>query len=110
MKTASGKSYREFRNKLTRGDKEREVQIQHESIRLDLAQVLYDYREEKGVTQKQLAHQMGVKQQVISRIESGSSNMTMETLMRFLEVLGIVLKVEAVKRKRAEKVLQFIEK
>ena len=40
-------------------------------------------------------------------IENGS-NITLETLIRFLSVLGIVLKVEAVQRKRHGHVLQFV--
>ncbi len=65
------------------------------------------YREKKGLTQKQLADKLGVKQQVVARVENGS-NITLETLIKFLDVLGIVLKVEAVQRKRHEQILQFV--
>jgi transcriptional regulator with XRE-family HTH domain len=69
--------------------------------------LFYEYREKCGLSQKQLADKMGVKQQIISRVESGEANITLETLMRFLTTLGIVLKVDHTKRKRAEKVLQL---
>lgn len=102
-----GESYQEFRKALIGTDKQREAQIQLERTKLELAEHLVEYREKKSLTQKQLAGKLGVTQQVVARIEHGS-NITLETLIRFLNVLGVVLKVEAVHRKRSEQVLQFI--
>ncbi len=102
-----GESYEEVRKKLIGGDKKREARIQLEASKLELLEHLVEYREKKDMTQKQLADKLGVKQQVVAKIENGS-NITLETLIKFLEVLGIVLKVEAVRRKRNEQVLQFV--
>jgi len=102
-----GENYGGFRKKLLGTDKKREAVIQLETAKLELAEHLVEYREKKGLTQRQLADKLGVKQQVVAKIENGS-NITLETLIKFLNVLGIVLKVEAVRRKRSEQVLQFV--
>ena len=102
-----GESYEEVRRKLIGGDKKREARIELEASKLELLEHLVEYREKKGLTQKQLGDRLGIKQQVVARIENGS-NITLETLIRFLNVLGIVFKVEAVQRKRREHVLQFV--
>jgi DNA-binding XRE family transcriptional regulator len=102
-----GESYEEVRKKLIGGDKKREARIRLEASKLELLEHLVEYREKKDMTQKQLADKLGVKQQVVAKIENGS-NITLETLIKFLDVLGIVLKVEAVRRKRNEQVLQFV--
>ncbi len=104
---STGESYEEFRKKIIGGDKKLEAQIQLETSKLELLMHLVEYREKKGLTQKQLADKLGVKQQVVARIENGS-NITLETLIKFLAVLGIVFKVEAVPRKRREQILQFV--
>lgn len=102
------KIWREIESKIIKGDPKREARIQLEETKLDLAQLIYDYREEMGLTQAQLASKMGLKQQYIAKIESGEANMTIETLVRFLSNLKIVLKIEHTKRKRSERVLQFL--
>lgn len=102
-----GVSYKELRKQLVGNDKKMEAEIRLEAAKLDLVICLVEYREKRGLTQKQLAQKLGVKQQVVAKIEQGS-NITFETLFRFLEALGIVLKVEAIQRKRKESVLQFI--
>ena len=100
-------SYEDFKRKIIGSDKKRELAIQFETAKLVLIENLVSYREKKGLTQKQLADKLGVKQQVVDRVENGS-NITLETLIKFLDVLGIVLKVEAVQRKRHEQILQFV--
>ena len=102
-----GESYQEFRKKLIGEDKKREAKIALEASKLELLEHLVEYREKKGLTQKQLAEKLGVKQQVVGKIENGS-NITLETLIKFLNVLGITLKMKAVRRKCGEQVLQFV--
>lgn len=102
-----GENYEDFKKRIIGSNKKREAAIRLEETKLELLQHLVEYREKKGLTQKQLAEKLGVKQQVVARIENGS-NITLETLIRFLDVLGIVLKVEAVPRKHSEQVLQFV--
>ena len=54
-----------------------------------------DLRESAGLTQKQLAHRMGVSQQVIARLESGEAdNPTVGTLERIAKATGHRLHVQ----------------
>jgi DNA-binding Xre family transcriptional regulator len=48
-----------------------------------------DARIQKGLSQKQLALRIGMKQPDISRIEEGKKNITLFTLTRLCKVLGI---------------------
>ena len=48
-----------------------------------------DARIQKGLSQKQLALRIGMKQPDISRIEEGKKNITLFTLIRLCKVLGI---------------------
>lgn len=45
-------------------------------------------RRQKGLTQEKLARKMGVKRELISRIESGRQNITLETLFKIAEAVG----------------------
>ncbi len=51
--------------------------------------LIKEMRIRKGLSQKQLAHRIGMKQPDISKIEEGRKNITMYTVMRFCNVLGI---------------------
>ena len=53
-------------------------------------------REVAGMTQKELAEKTGIRQSNISRIESGSSSPTIETLSRIASGLGKRLKIDFV--------------
>jgi len=59
-----------------------------------IALAVAQLREKQGITQAQLAHEVGVKQQVISRLEDPEkSNMTLATLNRVALALGKHLQV-----------------
>ena len=77
-----------------------------ETAKLRLAHKLAEIREKSNFTQAQLAKKMGVSQQLVSRIESGSNNLTLETLIRFLDLFGVCIKIHFEKRKHQE-VLEF---
>jgi DNA-binding XRE family transcriptional regulator len=77
-----------------------------ETAKLKLAHKLADIREKADLTQAQLAKKMGVSQQLVSRIESGSNNLTLETLVRFLDLFGFCIKIQFAKRKHQE-ILEF---
>lgn len=79
-----------------------------ESAKLKVATKLTEMRETMGLTQAELAKKMKVSQQLVSRIESGDDNITIETLVRFLYMIGITLKIDVEKRKKAEETLEFV--
>ena len=51
-------------------------------------------REERDMTQKQLAEATGINQADISRLESGTANPSLRTLKRLAAGMGMALKVE----------------
>ena len=53
-------------------------------------------REERDMTQKQLAEATGITQADISRLESGTGNPSLRTLKRLAAGMGMALKVEFV--------------
>ena len=64
---------------------------EYESIRAVIAARL-----EQHMTQKELAQKTGIRQSNISRIESGSTSPTVETLARIAAGLGKQLKIDFV--------------
>ncbi|MHC1773488.1 MAG: helix-turn-helix domain-containing protein [Flexilinea sp.] len=57
-------------------------------VRVALISELISAREELGMSQKQLEAESGVKQPVISRIERGSSDPQLSTMLKVLRPLG----------------------
>jgi len=54
-----------------------------------IGMAIRDARIQKGLSQKQLAHRIGMKQPDISKIEEGKKNFTLFTLTRLCKVLQI---------------------
>jgi HTH-type transcriptional regulator/antitoxin HipB len=63
---------------------------------LDLASILYQIRQERGLTQRQAAARTGLKQQAISRLEKAASNIQLGTLQRYLGALGYHLEISVI--------------
>ncbi|MBI3313619.1 MAG: helix-turn-helix transcriptional regulator [Candidatus Omnitrophica bacterium] len=61
---------------------------------LDLGYRLFLAREKAGMTQKELAKQIGTKQSNISRMEQGEYNFTVEMLDRIAQAFNSKLKIE----------------
>lgn len=58
-----------------------------------LIEAVLKAREEKGLTQKDLAERVGTKQSVISRLEKGRANPTVAFLMRLAQALQTSLEI-----------------
>ena len=59
--------------------------------------MLIEARKKESLTQQQLSSITGLTQQMISKVETGESNTTMETLMKYLKGIGhkiIIVPVE----------------
>ena len=67
-------------------DEQRQVALAGEA--LDLVQLLYLAREERGLSQKAAAQQAGLHQQAVSRLEHAVGNTQLATLQRYLAALG----------------------
>ena len=56
--------------------------------RQKLAKLISDLRTEKGISQAELAKQLGTSQSAITRIEQGGQNLSLDTIDRISHVLG----------------------
>ena len=90
-----------------RKDKKFELAYEVEAAKLKMADKLAELREKIGLTQAELAKKMHVSQQLISRIESGSDNLTIETLIKFFDTLGVRLRIDVEKRRGHQEILEF---
>ena len=78
-------------------DPEFKAHFQEERQALKLAMKIAELRENKGLSQQQLAKLMGTSQQAISRIESGEyEGFTLKTLEKIAEATGMRVKIEFV--------------
>lgn len=59
-----------------------------DDILYDISMKIYDYRLGKSWTQKQLADKLGIKQAMVSKLESGEYNPTIEQLWKISKKLG----------------------
>lgn len=82
-----------------RKDETQEERIHHDKRRAQLRAALYagiaihDAREEAGLSQTELAARIGIAQSALSRIEAGRANLTLGTLQRVTDALGVSLKL-----------------
>lgn len=90
-----------------RKSKKFEAAYEVELAKLKMAHKLAEIREKMGMSQSELAKKMGISQQLISRIESGSDNLTIETMIRFFNILGVHLTVGISKRRAHQGILEF---
>ena len=65
-----------------------------------IIKAMLDTRNEKSMTQKQLADITGIPQADISRLENGNANPSLKTLQRLAEGMGMKLKLEFVPANR----------
>jgi DNA-binding XRE family transcriptional regulator len=67
-------------------------------FRLGISHKIAVAREDAGLTQAELAEELGMDQASISAAESGAGNMTLETLGRIAKVLGLKVTLEPVRK------------
>lgn len=66
----------------------------------DLIRTMVDIREEKGLTQSQLAEICNVKQPVIARLESSVHSPQIDSLLKILVPLSYTLQIVPIEEKR----------
>jgi ribosome-binding protein aMBF1 (putative translation factor) len=83
--------------------KEKLIKAHYDMLHPEYAVIsaIINAREKHGITQKKLAEKMGTKQSVISRLESGNANPTIEFLKKAAEALdlGLEIKFKPLKKK-----------
>ena len=86
-------------DELVRRDETPEERAYHDRRRAELRAALYagiairDAREKAGLSQTELAARIGIAQSALSRIEAGRANLTLGTLQRVTDALGLPLKL-----------------
>ncbi len=88
----SKKNFNELREKVV-ANPERRERVERVEEAYDALLNLADLREERGVTQTQLAGMLGVSQPAVSKIEHG--NVSFSTLIRYVQALGGHLELKA---------------
>ena len=94
-----GKNFRETRNEQLKNPEFKkewdELEPEYQIIK-----AMLDTRNEKAMTQKQLADITGIPQADISRLENGNANPSLRTLQRLADGMGMKLKREFVPANR----------
>ena len=94
-----GKNFRETLNEqLKNPEFKREWDVLEPEYQIIKA--MLDTRNEKAMTQKQLADITGIPQADISRLENGNANPSLRTLQRLADGMGMKLKLEFVPANR----------
>lgn len=92
-----GKNFRETLNEQLRDPKFKAEWDALEPER-QIMRAIIEGREERDLTQKQLAEATGITQADISRFENGTGNPSLRTLKRLADGLGMNLKVEFISK------------
>ena len=72
-------------------------EIAESDARVAIINEMIKAREENGITQKQLEAMSGVKQPVISRMEKGTTDPQLSTVLKILNYLGKTIKIVSMK-------------
>ena len=82
-------TWKELKNDLSKNQKD----ISAIELEKDLIRTMVDIREEKGLTQSQLAEICNVKQPVIARLESSVHSPQIDSLLKILVPLSYTLQI-----------------
>lgn len=93
---------------LTKNDTKKKAEVRLETLKAKIIEDLVEIREQLDLTQHDIARRLGMTQQMISRIEN-AENVTIDTLLRYMDGLGTIVSVERAKISRKNSVLHFIE-
>lgn len=72
-------------------------EIAESEARVAIINEMIKAREENGITQKQLEEMSGIKQPVISRMEKGTTDPQLSTVLKILSSLGKTIKIVPLK-------------
>lgn len=82
---------------MTVDDREIEQMVQESSLNAELAQLIYNARNQAGLTQQQLADRIGTKQSVIARLEDADyEGHSLSMLQKIARALNHRLEVKLV--------------
>nr|WP_281167738.1 helix-turn-helix transcriptional regulator [Spirosoma panaciterrae] len=58
-----------------------------------VGQLIREARKAKGLTQKELGEKMGISESAVNRYENGSANLSLKTVEKIAEVMGITVRI-----------------
>jgi len=87
-----------FRESLKEQMENEEFKQEWEKTELEyqIIKAIITAREEKNITQKELAEMTGITQKDISKLENGNANPSLQTLKKLANGLGMAIKLEFV--------------
>ncbi|MBO0953033.1 helix-turn-helix domain-containing protein [Fibrella forsythiae] len=65
-----------------------------EDVKQRVGSLIREARKAKGLTQKELGDMIGVAESTFSRFEKGGQNLTLDTLQRISDALGVRLLID----------------
>lgn len=90
-------------------DAERKASLQTERVNAEVAQMIYDLRQEAGITQKELADLIGTTQSVISRLEDADYNgHSLSMLSRIAKALNKRLTVQMLSEDEQRQTMRYV--
>ena len=63
-----------------------------ETIKAVVSGRIREARKDKGLTQKEVGERMGVSESTVNQYESGKQNLTIETLQKLADAVGVNIK------------------
>jgi transcriptional regulator with XRE-family HTH domain len=91
------------------GSPEREAKLDRERLNAKVARLIFCYREEAGLTQKQLAELVGTTQSVISRLEDADyEGHSLSMLNKIAQALNRKLSIDMAESGRTEPELYYV--
>lgn len=87
--------------------------ISKEQIDKTIGQILKKYRKSYHLTQEKISEQVGISLKYVSRIENGNGGISTETLIRYMNTLGITpntIYKEFIHNEKIKKQIEISEK
>lgn len=81
-------------NKRLENDPELKEAYQHAQNEYEVIKQLVLIRNEMGLSQNDVSRQSGLTQQMVSRIETADNSPTLRNFMRYVDSLGLEIKLE----------------
>ena len=80
------------------------IQVLSERLFVDLPSILIEYKIKSGLTQKEFAAQLGIKEQQLQRYEADNfRSVTFKNLIRFLDAIGLEITIKETRMTRTNK-------
>lgn len=80
----------------------------HADKEYEIIKEVVNKRKELGISQDIIAKRSGLKQQVVSRIETEGNSPTLKNLLRYLDAMDLTIKIEKKNSENSSKHLELV--